>query len=176
MLVVYPSASVLLAAIIASASQPTHRASEVRGIITPRHHPAMAKASNPKSEGTTPTHLTSISKRAKALLAVADKVNSGSLLSLCKWLDSGAEKLGSIVGDVKDIKKDILKSDAKSKVKADVYVVTTPLIKSKVKVADIKSVFNLHHKRIRNIVTMCNTLQGKKKSRTSKAKKKGGSK
>lgn len=127
------------------------------------------------SEGTKPTqNIKAIASEAKSLLKRADKVKTKSLLSLAEWLDSGADKLGSLVGDVKSVKQSILKSDAKAKVKADLYVVTTPLIKCKVKAADLRSAFSLHHKRLRNIVAMCNTLQGKKKSRN--AKKKGGSK
>jgi translation initiation factor 2 alpha subunit (eIF-2alpha) len=128
-----------------------------------------------KSEGTKPTqNIKAISKEAKSLLATANKVDTQSLASLAEWLDSGADKLGSLVGNVKQVKKSILQSDAKAKVKADLYVVTTPLIKCKVKAADLRSAYSLHQKRLRNIVAMCNTLQGKRAKRA--AKKKGGSK
>jgi hypothetical protein len=122
----------------------------------------------------TPSEL--IADKTKTLLEQAAAVNTDSIASLATWLDSGAVELGKLVGDVKAIKKDILKSDAKSKVKADMYIVTTPLIPCKVKVSDIRSAFNLHTKRLRNIEAMCNTLNGVKKPRATKAKKKGGNK
>lgn len=124
-----------------------------------------------------------ISERATALLAEAELVNGKSLASLFAWLDTGAVSLGKLVGDVKAIKSDILKSDAKSKVKADVYVVTTPLIKAKMKTSVFSSVVSLHTKRLRNIVAMCNTIEGvspkqaKAILKAAKAKaKKGGAK
>lgn len=124
-----------------------------------------------------------ISERATELLATAELVNSKSLASLFAWLDDGAVELGKLVGDVKAIKSNILKSDAKSKVKADVYVVTTPLIKAKMKTSAFSSVVSLHTKRLRNIVAMCNTLNGvspkqaKAIAKAAKAKaKKGGAK
>lgn len=117
-----------------------------------------------------------IADKAKALLEQAAAVNTDSVASLAAWLDSGAVELGKLVGDVKAIKKDILKSDAKSKVKADMYIVTTPLIPCNIKASVIRSAFNLHTKRLRNIEAMCNTLNGVKKVRATKAKKKGGNK
>jgi translation initiation factor 2 alpha subunit (eIF-2alpha) len=119
-------------------------------------------------EGVKPETINNIVTKVTEATTLADSVKPKDLMSLVNWLAVGEEMVKEAVSGVKDIKKAVLKSDAKTSARASVYVATTPLLKCKVKASDINAVFNQHRKRLANITSLMESLGIKCKADKSK--------
>jgi hypothetical protein len=123
-------------------------------------------------EGVKTETINTIVSKVIAAEEAAKAVKPKDIGSLVQWLMVGEKLVTEAVSGVKDIKKAVLKSDAKTSARASVYVATTPLLKCKVKTSDINAVFSQHKKRLKNIATLMESLGIKCKAE----EKKGGSK
>jgi len=119
-------------------------------------------------DGVKPETIKNIVAKVTEATTLADSVKPKNLMSLVNWLEVGEEMVKEAVSGVKDIKKAVLKSDAKTSARASVYVATTPLLKCKVKASDINAVFNQHRKRLANITSLMESLGIKCKADKSK--------
>lgn len=124
-------------------------------------------------EGVKAETITTIINKVVAANELAASVKPKDIGSLINWLVVGEVLVRDAVSGVKDIKKAVLKSDAKTSARASVYVATTPLLSCKVKASDINAVFSQHKKRLKNIATLMESLTGKK---CEPQEKKGGNK
>jgi hypothetical protein len=119
-------------------------------------------------DGVKPETINTIVNKVTEATTLAESVKPKDLMSLVNWLAVGEEMVREAVSGVKDIKKAVLKSDAKTSARASVYVATTPLLKCKVKASDINAVFNQHRKRLKNIAALMESLGIKCKADKSK--------
>lgn len=123
-----------------------------------------------KLEGVSADTLKSIAAKVDAAQSEAKTVKPKDIGSLINWLQVGEKLVTEVVKGVKDIKKSVLQSEAKAKVKTDLYFATTPLLKVKVKASDLNGVFVQHKRRLKTVDAILATLMGKAKAKKGGAK------